>query len=189
MIDNKHSGKKVQLPEDKLLAFSFHTHTIVDFNRWLIAGSGTGFDREGLSISVTELLFDLLEQWSRGNNTFFQWTHTESKDFGNVIFIHAYYEPADVMLHIGMNEEGIYLQMTTTLPDCFLAIPYINTNIRLLQLSQLGNFEMGEDHDDFCIMWPYSCYSVTEVLTNGCIAFELMYILCRELKLAYNTIS
>ena len=39
MIDNKHSGKKVQLPEDKLLAFSFHTHTIVDFNRWLIAGS------------------------------------------------------------------------------------------------------------------------------------------------------
>ena len=42
MIDYKHSGKKVQLPEDKLLAFSLHTHTIVDSNRWLIAGSGTG---------------------------------------------------------------------------------------------------------------------------------------------------
>jgi hypothetical protein len=56
----------------------------------------------------------------------------------------------------------------------------------LLQLSHLGDFELAEDHDDFCIMWPYGSYSVTEVLTNGSTAFELMYILSQQLKLAYN---
>lgn len=185
MIDNKYSAKKVLLPEDKLLAFSQHAHTVVDFNKWLITGSGTGSDRECLSLSVTELLYELLENWSRNNNTLFQWTHAEWKDFGKVIFINVYYEPADVMLHIGMNEEGIYLQMTITLSDNFSAIPD-NFKEYLQQLSHLGNFELGEEHDDFCIMWPYSCYSVTEVLTNGCIAFELMYILIREFKLAYK---
>jgi hypothetical protein len=44
----------------------------------------------------------------------------------------------------------------------------------LHQLSHLGDFELGDDHDDFCIMWPYSNYSVTEVLTNGSMAFELI---------------
>jgi len=110
------------------------------------------------------------------------------KDFGNVIFIHAYYEPADVMLHIGMNEEGIYLQMNITLPDNISAMPDDLKKI-LQQLSRLGNFELGEDQDDFCIMWPFGCYSVTEVLINGCIAFELMYILSREFILPYNTTS
>jgi hypothetical protein len=188
MIDNKYSAMKVQLPEDKLHAFNQHAQTVVDFNKWLIAGSGNGSDREGLSVSVTELLYELLENWSRNNNTLFQWTHAEWKDFGNVIFIHAYYEPADVMLHIGMNEEGIYLQMNITLPDNISAMPDDFKKF-LQQLSRLGNFELGQDHDEFCIMWPFGCYSVTEVLTNGCIAFELMYILSREFKLAYNTIS
>src|SRR2546423_11075735 len=104
MIDNKYGGKNAQLPEEKLQAFNLHAQTIVDFNKWLITGSITGSDREGLGISATELLYELLEQWSRTNNTLFQWTHAESKDFAKVIFIHAYYEPLDVMLQIGMNE-------------------------------------------------------------------------------------
>jgi len=123
MIDNKRAGKNAQITEEKLQAFCLHANTIVDFNRWLITGSETGYNREGLSVSVTELLYELLENWSRNNNTLFQWTHAEWKDLGNVIFILAYYEPTDVMLHIGMNEEGIYLQMTIALPDNFSSTP------------------------------------------------------------------
>jgi hypothetical protein len=59
-----------------------------------------------------------------------------------------------------------------------------NFNKYLQHLSQLGYFELGEDHDDLCIMWPYGSYFVTEVLTNGSIAFELMYDLSRQCKLA-----
>lgn len=187
MKDNKYAGKNAQLPEEKLQAFNLHAQTIVDFNKWLIAGSGTGSDREGLSLSATELLYELLEQWSRNNNTLYQWTHAESKDFGNVIFIHAYYEPADINLQIGMNEEGIYLQMTITLPEADSITLSDNLKKYLQKLSHLGDFELGEDHDDLCIMWPYSSYSVTEVLTNGSMAFELMYVLSQQLKLAYYT--
>jgi len=188
MINNKHAGKNAPIPEEELQAFSLHAQTIVDFNKWLITGSITGSDREGLSVSVTELLYELLERWSRNNNTLFQWTHAENKDFGNVIFIHAYYEPADVMLHIGINEGGIYLQMTITLEEEVSATLSCNVRKYLLQLSHLGDFELGGDHDDFCIMWPYSNYSVTEVLSNGTIAFELMYVLSREFKLADKNI-
>lgn len=189
MKDNKYAGMKGLQTENKLQAFNLHAHTIVDFNKWLIAGSGTGSDREGLSVSVTELLYELLENWSRNNNTLFLWTHAEWKDFGNVIFIHAYYEPADINLQIGMNEEGIYLQMTIALPEVDSIMLSDNFKKYLLQLSHLGNFELGEDHDELCIMWPYGCYSVTEVLANGSIAFELMYDLGREFKFDYNTIS
>lgn len=143
----------------------------------------------GLRVSVTELLYDHLENWSRNNNTLFQWTHAEWKDFGNVIFIHAYYEPADIMIHIGMNEDGIYLQMTVEFREGYSIIQSDNFKKYLKQLSHLGDFELGEDYDELCIMWPYSNYSVTEVLTNGSIAFEIMYDLSREFKLAYNTIS
>jgi len=184
MIDNKYAGKRVQLTEDKLQAFSLHAHTVVEFNKWLIAGAGTGSDREGLSVSVTELLYELLENWSRNNNTLFQWTHAEWKDFGNVIFIHAYYEPADIMIHVGMNEEGIYLQMSVKLPEGYSIMQSDNLKEYLKKLSHLGNFDLGEDHDELCIKWPYSNYSVTEVLTNGSIAFEIMYVLSREYKLA-----
>jgi hypothetical protein len=189
MKDNKYAGMKGPQIEDKLQAFSLHAHTVVDFNKWLIAGSGTISDREGLSVSVTELLYELLENWSRNNNTLFQWTHAEWKDFGNVIFIHAYYEPTEIMIHIGMNEEGIYLQMTVKLPEGYSVMQSDNFKKYLKQLSHLGDFEFGEDHEELCIMWPYSCYSVTEVLANGSIAFEIMYDLGREFKFDYNTIS
>ena len=33
-------------------------------------------------------------------------------NLGNMLFIHAYNEPAAIMLQIGINGEGIYLQMT-----------------------------------------------------------------------------
>ena len=188
MKNNKLVGTKGLQTEDKLQTFSLHAHTVVDFNKWLIAGSGTGSDREGLSVSVTELLYELLENWSRNNNTLFQWTHAEWKDFGNVIFIHAYYEPADIMIHIGMNEEGIYLQMGVQLQEGHSIMQSDNSKKYLKQLSRLGDFELGEDHDELCIMWPYSIYSVTEVLINGTIAFELMYDLGRQYKIAYNTI-
>ena len=140
MIDNKRAGKNAQITEEKLQAFCLHANTIVDFNRWLITGSETGYNREGLSVSVTELLYELLENWSRNNNTLFQWTHAEWKDLGNVIFILAYYEPTDVMLHIGMNEEGIYLQMTIALPDNFSSTPD-DFKKNLKQLCLLGDFE------------------------------------------------
>lgn len=189
MNDNKYAGMKGILSEDKLQAFSLLAHTVVDFNKWLITGSGIGSYRECLSVSVTELLYELLENWSRNNNTLFQWTHAEWKDFGNVIFIHAYYEPAEIMIHIGMNEEGIYLEMTVKLQEGYSIIQSDKSKKYLKQLSRLGNFELGEDHDELCIMWPYSIYSVTEVLINGTIAFEFMYDLCRQYKIAYNTIS
>jgi hypothetical protein len=129
-----------------------------------------------------------LEQWSTSNNTLHQWTHAESKDFGNIIFIHAYYEPADVMLQIGMNEEGIYLQMTIGLPESFSTIPG-NFKKHLLQLSHLGDFKLGEENEDFCIMWPFNSYSVMDVLTNGCPAFELMYKLSLDLPKALQNES
>lgn len=184
MTDFHHEDNIHKLTENKLQAFNLHAETVVEFNHWLAAGPTSSIYREGLSVSATELLFDLLEQWSISNNTLSQWLHAKSKDFGNVIFIHACYEPADINLQIGMNEEGIYLQMTITLPEADSITLSDNLKKYLLQLSHLGNFELGEDHDDFCIMWPYSSYSVMEVLTNGSIAFELMYVLSQQLKLA-----
>jgi hypothetical protein len=37
------------------------------------------------------------------------------------------------------------------------------------------------DLGEFCIEWPYGQYSITEVLRNGCLAFELMYNMIRQL--------
>jgi len=37
------------------------------------------------------------------------------------------------------------------------------------------------DLGEFCIEWPYGQYSITEVLQNGCLAFELMYNMIRQL--------
>ena len=60
------------------------------------------------------------------------------------------------MIHIGMNEEGIYLQMTVKLPEGYSVMHSDNFKKYLKQLSLLGDFELGEDHDELCIMWPYS---------------------------------
>jgi hypothetical protein len=181
MIDFRHCRNFIQLNEDQLQAFNLHAETVVEFNHWLAAGEASSVDREELSVLATEFLYDLLEKWSTCNNTLYHWTHAESKDFGNLIFIHAYYEPASVMLHLGMNEEGVYLQMTIRLPENFSTMPD-NYKNQMLQLSHLGDFEPGEDNNDYYIIWPYNSYSVTDVLTNGCQAFELMYCLTQELK-------
>jgi len=169
--------------QDKLDAFNLHAETIVEFNHWLAAGPASSIDREGLSVLATELLYDLLEQWSSCNNTLYHWTKAESKDFGNVIFIHACDAPFDMTLHIGMNEEGIYLELNTRLLEDFSTVKNLLKG-HIVQLSELGDFTLAEDYDYFCIMWPYSSYAVTEVLTNGSIAFELMYNLGRQCKLA-----
>ena len=183
MTDFRRNDKVHQLTENKLEAFNLHAETVVEFNYWLAAGPTSSIYREGLSVSATELLFDLLEQWSISNNTLSQWIHAESKDFGNVIFIHACDAPSDITLHIGMNEEGIYLELNTRLLEDFSTVKNLLKG-HIVQLSELGDFTLAEDYDYFCIMWPYSSYAVTKVLTNGSIAFELMYNLGRQCKLA-----
>jgi hypothetical protein len=111
-----------------------------------------------------------------------QWTHAEWKDFGNIIFIHAYNEPVEVMLHIGMNGEGIYLQMNTRFQDTvFYALSDKVKSVQL-KLSTLGEFESDDDNDDFLLLWSYEKYSIIDILTNGTIAFSLMYQLCLELN-------
>ncbi len=179
MTDFRHNGNIHQLTENKLQAFKLHAETVVEFNHWLAAGPTSSIYREGLSVSATELLFDLLKQWSISNNTLSQWMHAESEDFGNVIFIHASHEPSDMTLHIGMNEEGIYLEVNTRLLEDFSKVKNILKR-HIVQLSELGDFTLAEDYDYFCFMWPYSRYSVTEVLTNGTIAFEIMYVLGQQ---------
>lgn len=186
MTDFRHNDNIHQFTDNKLQAFNLHAETVVEFNHWLAAGPASSIDREGLSILATELLYDLLEQWSSRNNTLYHWTSAESKDFGNVIFIHACDAPSDMTLHIGMNEEGIYLEMNTRLLEDFSTVENILKG-HIVQLSELGDFTLSEDYDYFCIMWPYCNYSVTEVLTNGSMAFELMYVLNQHLKIAYST--
>jgi hypothetical protein len=180
MADNKYVAKNTSLSKQKLNEFYIHANTIVDFNKWLITNSCS--DRESLGLMVMELLYELLEDWSGNNETLHQWTHAECKDFGNIIFIHAYYKPAEVVLHIGMNGEGIYLQMNTrtqvtpvnSLPD--------DIKKYLLLLSTIGEFETGEEYDDFLIMWPYEKYSIIDIFSNGSIAFSLMYQLSKEIN-------
>ncbi len=172
----------VEITEDKLRSFSLHANTIVDFNKWIITGSGT--DRDNLGTLVTELLYELLEHWSTSNQTLNQWTHAEWKDFVNIIFIHAYYEPVDVMLHIGMNGEGIYLQMNTRTQEAFINELPENVEKILVQLSILGELEAGDENDDFLLLWAYEKYSIIDILSNGNIAFSLMYQLCQELNKA-----
>jgi hypothetical protein len=179
MTDFRHNGNIYQLTENKLQAFKLHAETVVEFNHWLAAGPALSIDREVLSVLAMELLFDLLEQWSTHNNTLYHWTNAESKDFGNVIFIHACHEPLDMTLHIGMNEEGIYLEVNARLLEDFSTVKNFLKG-HIVQLSELGDFTLAEDYDYFCIMWPYSRYSVTEVLTNGTIAFEIMYVLAQQ---------
>lgn len=178
--DHKNTVNNTLMPGEKLHPFSIHTNTIVDFNKWLITGAGP--DRESLGIMVTELLYELLEQWSGNNQTLHQWTHAEWKDFGSIIFIHAYNEPVQVMLHIGMNGEGIYLQMNAGFQEAPVNGLPDRVKKCLLQLSSLGEFESGEENDDFLILWPYEKYSVIDILSNGSIAFSLMYYLCQELN-------
>ncbi|SHM70938.1 hypothetical protein [Chitinophaga sp. CF418] len=165
---------------DKIQSFNIYTSTIVEFNRMLITGSCS--DREGLGIAVTELLYDLLAEWSGYNQTLQQWTHAEWKDFGNMLFIHAYNEPASVMLQIGINWEGIYLQMTIEEQEVFLNSLPENVKTYHFNLSQLGKFEISDDNNDFLIMWSYENYSIIDIATNGCNAFSLMYMLCQELN-------
>jgi hypothetical protein len=180
MIDHKNAVNNMLVPGERQHTFRIHANTIVDFNKWLITGAGA--DRDSLGILVTELLYELLEQWSGNNQTLHQWTHAEWKDFGNIIFIHAYNEPVEVMLHIGMNGEGIYLQMNTRFQEAFVNGLPDSLKKHLLQLSSLGKFESCEENDYFLILWPYENYSIIDIFSNGSIAFSLMYHLCLELN-------
>lgn len=168
------------MQEEKIQSFSIHASTIVDFNRMLITGSCS--DREGLGIEVTELLYDLLAEWSGYNKTLQQWLHAEWKDLGNMLFIHAYNETASIMIQIGINWEGIYLQMTINEQEAFEDCLPDNVKTYLSELSQLGKFEISDDNNDFLVMWPYENYSVIDIASNGNIAFSLMYTLCRKLN-------
>ncbi|PSL19204.1 hypothetical protein [Chitinophaga ginsengisoli] len=166
------------MQEEKIQSFSIHANTIIDFNRLLITGSCS--DRDGLGIEVTELLYNLLAKWSGYNQTLQQWLHAEWKDLGNMLFIHAYNEPASIMLQIGINWEGIYLQMTIDEKETFENCLPENVKSHLLEVSQLGKFEISDDNNDFLIMWPYENFSVIDIASNGSIAFSLMYALCLE---------
>ena len=174
------AAKNIQMQGDKIQSFKIHSSTIVDFNRMLITGSCS--DREGLGIAVTELLYDLLAEWSGYNQTLQQWTHAEWKDMGIMLFIHVYNEPASIMLQIGINWEGIYLQMTIEEQEAFMISLPDNVKTYLLALPQLGKFEISDDNNDFLIMWTFENYSIIDIVTNGCTAFSLMYSLCLELN-------
>lgn len=70
-----------------------------------------------------------------------------------------------------INEQEVFVDC---LPD--------NVKSYLLELSQLGKFEISDDNNDFLIMWPYESFFIIDIATNGNIAFPQMYNLCQELN-------
>ena len=221
MTKDKSNLKVARFLEAKSTEFKDHANTVLEFNKMLIGGTVSGLDRELLSVRVTELLYGLLEQWSCYNNTVSQWLHAEWKDFGDIIFVHAYDESSRIGLHIGMNKDGFYLQMGEIPTENLPKMPNdFWTN--WLRLSELGDLSLTEevefdaddkkrlpylfqekpgslfqfmrsitaspilyeflpDLGDFCMDWAYNKYSIIEVLANGCLAFELMHSMIRQL--------
>ena len=120
-----------------------HAKTIIAFNRYLL-DKNYKHDRVDLEICVLELLYELLKKWSFHNQTSSEWKKAESKDFGNIIFIHTSDEATDVPLQIGMNKDGIFLEMGIACPENLPVMPD-DFWIQWLALNSFGNFRLTEN--------------------------------------------
>jgi len=120
-----------------------HAKTIIAFNQYL-HDKNYKQDRLDLEICVLELLYDLLKKWSFHNQTSSVWKKAEPKDFGNIIFIHSFDEATNVPLQIGLNKDGIFIEMGIACPENLPVMPD-DFWIQWLSLNSFGNFRLTEN--------------------------------------------
>ena len=126
--------------------FDDYAETIIQFNKLVYDKTYSG-DMDDLEIRITDLLFDLLKNWSIYNQTYHSWTNAAPVNCGDVFFIHASEDINDVRLQILITKDGFFLEMSIACPE---NMPGMADDFWLqwLELNSFGNFELIE-HEPF----------------------------------------